>query len=178
MRKSRHFTKMQQSAQITIFYQNATKMRKLWPIWPTFLHLWPIWPTFLYLWPIWFTFLHLWRKKCPLFCIFDQFGPLFCIFGEKSAWGKKSAWEPGSQVPAYYAGLPFLLLFWVWVRTSDRIGTWFLLGVNVNTEQAWESQLRTHESWRLEHIAQIVQQSSQHELSCVHILANLLNALT
>jgi len=30
---------------------------------------------------------------------------LFCIFGEKSAWGKKSAWEPGSQVPAYYAGL-------------------------------------------------------------------------
>ena len=29
-----------------------------------------------------------------------------CIFGEKSAWGKKSAWEPDSQDPAYYAGLP------------------------------------------------------------------------
>ena len=28
-----------------------------------------------------------------------------CIFGEKSAWGKKSAWEPDSQDPAYYAGL-------------------------------------------------------------------------
>jgi hypothetical protein len=30
------------------------------------------------------TFLHLWRKKCL---------------------GEKSSWEPGSQVPAYYAGL-------------------------------------------------------------------------
>ena len=29
----------------------------------------------------------------------------FCILGEKSAWEKKSAWEPGSQVLSYYAGL-------------------------------------------------------------------------
>ena len=34
-----------------------------------------------------------------------------CIFGEKSAWGKKSAWEPDSQDPAYYAGPHLSLLY-------------------------------------------------------------------
>ena len=36
------------------------------------------------------TLLHLWRKKCL---------------------GEKSAWEPGSQVPAYYAGLLITIIF-------------------------------------------------------------------
>ena len=37
---------------------------------------------------------------------------IFCVFKDKSAWGKKSAWQPGCQVAAYYAGLLLMIGKW------------------------------------------------------------------